>query len=115
MSQALTKLQARCIYTLTNSRFEAFDTLLDMIVVNYYLLAALFYLSTHLCHAALNGTLNRRNYFYVGEKFSTQGNSSIASGQIYVEQLTPQDVTQPFPVLVIHGHGQGHSIHVVIL
>ncbi|KAG6918211.1 hypothetical protein DXG01_015804 [Tephrocybe rancida] len=58
-----------------------------------------------LCNAATLGTLHRRSYFYVGERFTAQGNLSIAAGQIYVEHLTPQKVTQPLPLLIIHGHG----------
>lgn len=51
------------------------------------------------------GTLHTRNYFYIGESFSPFGNSSIASGQIYVEHLIPEKISQPFPLLFIHGHG----------
>ncbi|KAF5388248.1 hypothetical protein D9615_000026 [Tricholomella constricta] len=56
-------------------------------------------------NAATHGTLHRRSYFYVGQTYAAQGNSSIAFGQIYVEHLTPAKVTQPHPLLIIHGHG----------
>ncbi|KAF9452026.1 alpha/beta-hydrolase [Macrolepiota fuliginosa MF-IS2] len=49
-------------------------------------------------------TLHHRNYFYVGGQYVAQGNSSIMEGAMYVERLTPQHVTQPFPLLIIHGH-----------
>jgi hypothetical protein len=51
-------------------------------------------------------TLHRRSYFYAGGKYVAQGNSSIMEGAIYVERLTPQRVTQPLPLLVVHGHGE---------
>lgn len=51
-------------------------------------------------------TLHRRSYFYVGGTYVVQGNSSIMEGAMYVERLTPQHVTQPFPLLIVHGHGK---------
>lgn len=57
------------------------------------------------CHQ-VQGTLHRRNYFYVGQSYNIRGNSTIASGQIYVEHLAPAKVTQPFPLLLMHGNGE---------
>lgn len=54
------------------------------------------------------GTLHQRTYFYVGQSYAPQGNSSIAFGQMYVEHLVPEKVTRPFPLLFIHGHGKHH-------
>jgi len=51
------------------------------------------------------GTLHRRTYLYVGQTYIPQGNSSIAADQMYVEHLTPATVTQPLPILFIHGQG----------
>ncbi|KAJ7283376.1 Alpha/Beta hydrolase protein [Mycena rebaudengoi] len=51
------------------------------------------------------GTLHRRSYLYVGQSYVTQGNSTVAHAQMYVERLTPAKVTQPFPILFIHGQG----------
>ncbi|KAJ3760477.1 Alpha/Beta hydrolase protein [Lentinula raphanica] len=57
----------------------------------------------------LQGTLHRRNYFYVGEQYvdepGTHNGTEIAFGQIYVEHLVPATVTQTLPILMIHGHG----------
>jgi len=58
-----------------------------------------------LSDALTQGTLHRRDYFYVGQTYAAQGNSSVAFGQIYVEHLTPEKTTQPFPLLLIHGNG----------
>ncbi|RDB20531.1 hypothetical protein Hypma_012394 [Hypsizygus marmoreus] len=55
------------------------------------------------------GTLHRRTYFYVGGTYTVQGNSSIAFGQMYVEHLAPVKITQPFPLVMIHGHGMTGS------
>ncbi|KAL0063083.1 hypothetical protein AAF712_009990 [Marasmius tenuissimus] len=51
------------------------------------------------------GVLHRRNYFYIGERYVMSNDSVIAAGQIYVEHLVPAQVTRPFPILFIHGHG----------
>ncbi|KAF5393791.1 hypothetical protein D9757_000380 [Collybiopsis confluens] len=55
------------------------------------------------------GTLHRREYFYVGENYvntpGTNNGSQIAAGQVYVEHLVPARVTQSLPILMIHGHG----------
>jgi pimeloyl-ACP methyl ester carboxylesterase len=56
-------------------------------------------------HVQAQGTLHRRAYFYVGQTYIAQGNSSIAAGQMYIEHLTPAEVTQPLPILFIHGLG----------
>ncbi|KAK7471053.1 hypothetical protein VKT23_002468 [Stygiomarasmius scandens] len=53
---------------------------------------------------SIRGTLHRRDYFYVGGNYVPQGNSTIASGQIYVEHLVPEHVTQSLPLMMIHGH-----------
>ncbi|KAF9440622.1 alpha/beta-hydrolase [Macrolepiota fuliginosa MF-IS2] len=48
-------------------------------------------------------TLHHRSYFYVGGQYVTQGNSTIMEGAMYVERLAPERVTQPFPLLILHG------------
>jgi len=60
------------------------------------------------------GTLHRRDYFYVGQKYIPSSainlaNSTMADGQMYVEHLVPSKVTQRFPILIIHGHGVFNS------
>ncbi|KAK7471057.1 hypothetical protein VKT23_002472 [Stygiomarasmius scandens] len=52
----------------------------------------------------MQGTLHRRNYFYVGGEYVPKGKSSIAVGQIYVEHLAPEHTTQPTPIVMIPGH-----------
>jgi hypothetical protein len=49
----------------------------------------------------------RKQHFTVGLiEYVARGDLSIMEGAIYVERLTPQRVTQPSPLLVIHGHGE---------
>ncbi|PYH88512.1 alpha/beta-hydrolase [Aspergillus ellipticus CBS 707.79] len=48
-----------------------------------------------------------RTYFYVGGNYTLDSNGEhIHSGQIYVEKLTPAVVTQPHPIVFIHGQAQ---------
>ncbi|KAK0206197.1 Alpha/beta hydrolase family-domain-containing protein [Desarmillaria ectypa] len=51
------------------------------------------------------GVLHYRSYFYVGQSYETQNGSTIAHGAMYVEHLVPARITQPFPIVFIHGHG----------
>ncbi|GJE87209.1 alpha/beta-hydrolase [Phanerochaete sordida] len=51
------------------------------------------------------GTLHRRTYFYAGGELVPQGSSVVSRGQVYVEHLVPAKVTQPFPLLFVHGLG----------
>jgi hypothetical protein len=53
----------------------------------------------------IQGTLHRRNYFYVGGEYVAQGNSTIAHGQIYVEHLAPENIVHNEPIVMIHGRG----------
>lgn len=56
--------------------------------------------------ASSDGTFHQRDYFYVGQSYVPQGNSTVAFGQIYVEHLVPAKTSQPLPLLFIHGHGK---------
>ena len=51
------------------------------------------------------GTLHRRTYFYAGGELVPQGSSVVNRGQVYVEHLVPAKVTQPLPLLLVHGLG----------
>lgn len=52
-----------------------------------------------------NMALHTRKYFYVGGTYVLHGSSSIHHGQMYVEHLTPEQVTRSIPILFIHGNG----------
>jgi pimeloyl-ACP methyl ester carboxylesterase len=47
-----------------------------------------------------------RDFFYVGGKYSGQGNAEVMAGQMYVEVLKPARVTRPYPLVFFHGAGQ---------
>ncbi|PYI06956.1 alpha/beta-hydrolase [Aspergillus sclerotiicarbonarius CBS 121057] len=50
---------------------------------------------------------HRRTYFYVGGDYTLDDKGEhIYTEQIYVEKLTPPQVTQPHPIVFIHGAGQ---------
>lgn len=54
----------------------------------------------------VEGTLHRRNYFYIGGSFiQRDDDSTLVHGQMYVEHLVPAKVTQPYPLLFIEGMG----------
>jgi len=50
--------------------------------------------------------LSTRDYFYVGGKYSGKPGQEVMAGQMYVEVLRPQRVTQKYPLVLIHGAGQ---------
>jgi pimeloyl-ACP methyl ester carboxylesterase len=52
-------------------------------------------------------TLATREFFYVGGKYVGQPEKEVMAGQMYVEVLRPQHVTQRFPLVFIHGGGLG--------
>jgi pimeloyl-ACP methyl ester carboxylesterase len=67
-----------------------------------------------LCYAAAyptaTSTLYARDYFYAGGSYIQVNSGNTTSqymvGQIYVEKLTPELVTKPYPIIFIAGAGQ---------
>ena len=51
-------------------------------------------------------TASTREFFYVGGKYSGESVNRIMTGQMYVEVLTPQRVTQKDPLVFFHGNNQ---------
>jgi pimeloyl-ACP methyl ester carboxylesterase len=51
-------------------------------------------------------TLSTRDFFYVGGKYAGSAGNQIMAGQMYVEVLRPQRVTQKYPLVFLHGQGQ---------
>jgi pimeloyl-ACP methyl ester carboxylesterase len=47
-----------------------------------------------------------REFFYVGGKYSGPPDKELMAGQMYVEVLRPQRVTQKYPIVFFHGGGQ---------
>ncbi|PWY71169.1 alpha/beta-hydrolase [Aspergillus eucalypticola CBS 122712] len=56
---------------------------------------------------ASSDSIHQRTYFYVGGNYSvTENGEHVYTNQIYVEKLTPVQVTQPYPIVFIHGQAQ---------
>jgi pimeloyl-ACP methyl ester carboxylesterase len=49
-------------------------------------------------------------YFWVGTERKKMPYGTIISGQMFVQYLIPQQVTQPFPIVLVHG-GAGQGTH----
>jgi pimeloyl-ACP methyl ester carboxylesterase len=45
-------------------------------------------------------------YFFVGGRYATAGGKTTASGQMFVEYRVPERVTQPYPIVLVHGTAQ---------
>ncbi|GJD41932.1 alpha/beta hydrolase [Methylobacterium bullatum] len=45
-------------------------------------------------------------YFFVGGRYETVGGKEFATGQMFVQFHAPPQVTQPFPVVMVHGTAQ---------
>lgn len=48
----------------------------------------------------------REGYFFVGGQYVTVGGKEIAAGHMFVQYHAPEQVTQPFPVVMVHGTAQ---------
>ena len=48
----------------------------------------------------------REGYFFVGGRYETVGGKELAVGQMFVQFHAPAEVTQPFPVVMVHGTAQ---------
>jgi pimeloyl-ACP methyl ester carboxylesterase len=46
-----------------------------------------------------------REFFYVGGKYVGPPGNQVMAGQMYVERLRPQKVTQKYPIVLIHSSG----------
>src|SRR5262249_34705468 len=47
-----------------------------------------------------------REFFYVGGRYVGPPGKEVMADQMYVEVWRPQQVTQPYPLVLIHGGGQ---------
>lgn len=60
---------------------------------------------------ASGDSIHQRTYFYVGGNYSvTENGEHVYTNQIYVEKLTPVQVTQPYPIVFIHGQAQTATV-----
>ncbi|KAH8819438.1 Alpha/Beta hydrolase protein [Xylogone sp. PMI_703] len=47
-----------------------------------------------------------REYFYVGGEYVNTTSGTLFANQMYVEKLTPEKTSQPYPLVFIHGQAQ---------
>jgi len=50
--------------------------------------------------------VTRASYFFVGGRYQKVGEKTLMVGQMFVEVRTPAKVTQPYPVVMVHGLAQ---------
>jgi pimeloyl-ACP methyl ester carboxylesterase len=48
----------------------------------------------------------REGYFFVGGQYVTVGGKEIATGHMFAQYHAPERITQPFPVVMVHGTAQ---------
>ena len=78
-----------------------FYSLLFSIIINYVI--------------ARDETLAIRDYFYAGGSYVNTSAGYIFTGQMYVEKLSPVSITQPYPIIFIHGQGQTGTVCIIDL
>ncbi len=52
-----------------------------------------------------------REYFYVGGNYVNTSSGHLFSNQMYVEQLTPTNPCQSYPLVFIHGQAQTGTVN----
>ncbi|GJD45432.1 hypothetical protein AFCDBAGC_3305 [Methylobacterium cerastii] len=57
-------------------------------------------------HPATFKPAQREGYFFVGGTYETAGGKAAAVGQMFVQYHAPAQVTQPYPVVMVHGTAQ---------
>jgi len=56
--------------------------------------------------ASAQHAISTRDYFYAGGKYTGQKDKEVMAGQMYVEALRGERVTQKYPLVFFHGAGQ---------
>ncbi|MCJ2121091.1 alpha/beta hydrolase [Methylobacterium sp. J-077] len=50
--------------------------------------------------------VTRAGYFYTGGRYQKLGDKTVMVGQMFVQSRTPARITQPYPVVMVHGLAQ---------
>ncbi|MGT2488437.1 alpha/beta hydrolase [Methylobacterium oryzae CBMB20] len=50
--------------------------------------------------------VTRAGYFYIGGRYQKLGDKTVMIGQMFVQSRTPARITQPYPVVMVHGLAQ---------
>lgn len=55
---------------------------------------------------AADEPVTRAGYFYIGGRYQKLGDKTVMVGQMFVQSRTPARITQPYPVVMVHGLAQ---------
>ncbi|MEY4364211.1 MAG: hypothetical protein RLZZ24_1563, partial [Pseudomonadota bacterium] len=58
------------------------------------------------CASSPDQAVRSRSFFYVGGSYVGSPGKEVMQGQMYVEKWQPQQVKQPYPLVLIHGAAQ---------
>ena len=62
--------------------------------------------------------LHKRQFYYIGGQYASASPGGVPGtywqDAMYVEQLTPQHPTQPFPLVMIHGGGPSGTVSTLL-
>ena len=58
------------------------------------------------CASLPDQPVRSRSFFYVGGSYVGAPGKEVMQGQMYVEKWQPQQVKQPYPLVLIHGAAQ---------
>jgi pimeloyl-ACP methyl ester carboxylesterase len=50
--------------------------------------------------------VTRAGYFYIGGRYQKLGDKTVMVGQMFVQSRSPARITQPYPVVMVHGLAQ---------
>ncbi|SDA31411.1 Alpha/beta hydrolase family protein [Methylobacterium sp. UNC378MF] len=50
--------------------------------------------------------VTRAGYFYIGGRYEKLGDKTVMVGQMFVQSRSPARITQPYPVVMVHGLAQ---------
>ena len=74
-----------------------------MLLLNLFITTALA--------ACPSSTPSFRNFFYIGGGYDTEPDGThLWRNQMYVEHLSPVQITQSLPIILIHGQGQSGTV-----
>lgn len=62
--------------------------------------------------ASAEEALHQRRYFFVGGQYVNTSLGTVLQNQMYVEQLTPVEISQPYPLILFHGGGQDGTVSI---
>lgn len=77
--------------------------------------AILHLLVAYLTFAEANEAQHVREYFFVGGQYVNTSSGTVLQNQMYVERLSPAEISQKYPVVILHGGGQDGTVRAHLL